>query len=445
MAQDTSVEVSRGPGKSWTRMPVRTLSMLPALNLDPDSGRFGGTPVKGGVATGFFRTTRKDGRWWLVDPEGFLFIHRGIASVRPVASTGASEEMRKRYGGRTGWAEATTRLLKDHGFNGLGAWSDDKILQPARSGLVYTTNWNFMSSYGKHRGGTWQKPGHTGYPGDCPFVFDPEFASFCDEHARQLAATRDDPWLLGHFTDNELPWSSKMLDNYLALPASDPGHGAASRWLRERRGRDSGPKPQLTQAERSAFLEFTAETYFSIVSTAIRRHDPNHLVLGSRFHGGALRQPALFRAAGRHIDVVSVNYYHAWQPDLKLLGGWASDAGKPVIITEWYAKASDTPLANTSGAGWLVRDQAARGAFYQTFALGLLESRVCVGWHWFRYADNDPDERGADPSNRDANKGIVTSRYEPYRELLGTMKEVNHRTLGLIRHFDGTKPETINR
>ena len=30
-----------------------------------------------------------------------------------------------------------------------------------------------MSSYGKKRGGTFQKPGHTGYPNDCIFVFDP--------------------------------------------------------------------------------------------------------------------------------------------------------------------------------------------------------------------------------------------------------------------------------
>jgi hypothetical protein len=72
--------------------------------------------------------------------------------------------------------------------------------------------------------------------------------------------------------------------------------------------------------------------------------------------------------------------------------------------------------------------------------LGLLESRVCVGWHWFRYADNDPEERGAVASNLDSNKGIVTNRYEPYRELLDAMSELNHRTFGLIHHFDRGLP-----
>lgn len=33
-------------------------------------------------ATGFFRTEKVDGKWWLVDPEGYLFFSNGIANVR---------------------------------------------------------------------------------------------------------------------------------------------------------------------------------------------------------------------------------------------------------------------------------------------------------------------------------------------------------------------------
>ena len=133
---------------------------------------------------------------------------------------------------------------------------------------------------------------------------------------------------------------------------------------------------------------------------------------------------------------MSVNYYHAWTPDPERLAAWASASGKPILITEWYAKAVDSGMANTSGAGWLVKTQADRAAFYQNFTLGLLESRVCVGWHWFRYSDNDPAQKGADPSNLDANKGIVSNRYKPYQTLLDAMKDVNVRTFGIIRHFD---------
>jgi hypothetical protein len=61
-----------------------------------------------------------------------------------------------------------------------------------------------MSAYGQIRGGTYQATGHIGYPSNCIFVFDEAFEKFCDEYARQLTAQKDDPWLLGHFSDNEI-------------------------------------------------------------------------------------------------------------------------------------------------------------------------------------------------------------------------------------------------
>ncbi len=95
-----------------------------------------------------------------------------------------------------------------------------------------------MASYGKKRGGTYQKAGHIGYPNDCIFVFDPGFEAFCDDYAKQLAADKDDPWLLGHFSDNELPFRRTALKNYLGLPESDPGYKAAIKLaaLASRRG-----------------------------------------------------------------------------------------------------------------------------------------------------------------------------------------------------------------
>lgn len=53
----------------------------------PDRSKFGGW--KNGPklkATGFFRTEKIDGKWSLVDPEGYLFISTGIANIR-IANT----------------------------------------------------------------------------------------------------------------------------------------------------------------------------------------------------------------------------------------------------------------------------------------------------------------------------------------------------------------------
>ncbi len=80
--------------------------------------------------------------------------------------------------------------------------------------------------------------------------------------------------------------------------------------------------------------------------------------------------------------------------------------------------------------------QKDRAAFYQSFVLALLESRNCVGWHWFKYMDNDPDDPRTDPSNRDSNKGMVTIRYEPYRDLVAGMKAINREIYPLADHFD---------
>jgi hypothetical protein len=41
-----------------------------------------------------------------------------------------------------------------------------------------------------------------------------------------------------------------------------------------------------------------------------------------------------------------------------------------------------------------------RGLFYENFVLALLQSRTCVGWHWFKYQDNDPDDPHAEASNQ---------------------------------------------
>ena len=149
-----------------------------------------------------------------------------------------------------------------------------------------------------------------------------------------------------------------------------------------------------------------------------------------------IAKPELFRACGPFVDVVSMNYYRAWSPDAATMQMWSRESGKPILITEWYAKGVDSGLANTGGAGWLVKTQRERGLFYQNFTLGLLESKVCVGWHWFRYSDNDPEEKATDPSNRDSNKGIVNNRYEPYAPLLAAMKPLNERIYSLVEFFD---------
>jgi len=426
---EVEVAVAEKPGRSPTFRLTRTLADLPSRPADPPGDAYGGQPAAGSSAAGFFDVAERDGRWWLVDPAGGLFVSRGVNSVTPTPTAGGQTALAALFGREAGWAEQTSDLLRMAGFNTLGAWSNP-MLRDVEQPLAYTRIWNFMSAYGRRRGGTFSQPGHTGYPGGCPFVFDPGFAEFCLEHAEQLAATRDDPWLLGHFSDNELPWKRTLLESYLALPDSDPGRRAAAAWLTDRRSKQSD-HDAITEQERADFLEFAVERYLAAVTAAIRRHDPNHLFLGMRLHGSALRLPEVWRACGRHCDVVSVNYYHAWTPSPERMAMWLQEAGRPFLVTEFYAKAADSGLENTSGAGWVVETQADRGRFYQHFTLGLLAAPGCVGWHWHRYADNDPAAEAADASNLDSNKGLVSARYRSWQPLVAEMKALNDRVYGL--------------
>jgi hypothetical protein len=429
-----TVEAATKFGGPWKAYPTLTLDDVPAAAAAPaDSGlsQYGGMLARKTKATGFFYPTRIEGRWWLVDPAGCLFLRKGVASVRMSDTAEGRDACNKRFGSETNWAVQTAALLQEHGFNGLGAWSDVERLRAISPPLVYTRTWSFMGSYGRKRGGTSTQPGHTGYLGDCIFVFDPGFESFCDQYAQSLAADKADPWLLGHFSDNEMPLSRAALKNYLQLPEREPGYQAANAWLRARHGEKARAK-DITEKDAQEFLALVVERYFRTVSKAIKKYDSNHLYLGSRFHGAVPRLPEVFRAAGPYVDVVSVNLYHVWTPDLERLAMWERESGRPFLISEWYAKAMDSGLPNTTGAGWLVRTQRDRARFYQNFSLALLQSKGCVGWHWFKYIDNEPAAAKGQSAYGDANKGIVSNQYAPYPVLLEAMKQVNQRAYSLV-------------
>ncbi len=425
------VKVKRKPTDEWKIMPARDIQHVSGFQPGVKKVRvsqYGGRLDRRVDAAGFFRAVENKGRWWLADPEGFLYLKAGVATVGPGSSAVNRAALKEQFGTPGRWAEATVKLLRENGFNGAGAWSSVDLLRATPDRLVYTQIWNFMSAFGKQKKLTFQQSGHTGYAGDCIPVFHPEFESFCDEYARQLSATKEDPWLLGHFSDNEMPAPADLLDRALKLDAANPALAPtaeyANKWLAGQK-----PTPQLNDA----FREHVFDRYFEITTKAIRKHDPNHLCLGSRLNAGAVTSPGILRAAGKHLDVVAMNIYRVWSPGPDLFELWR---GKPMMVTEFYAKGEDSGYKNTTGAGWLVPTQRDRALFYQNFLLGMMESKVCVGWDWFKYMDNDPEDLSTDPSNRDSNKGIVTIRYKPYAGLVDGMREFNREIYPLADHFD---------
>lgn len=413
------VDVKRKPqDDSWESYKTTVVGNTPEDAWE--TNRFGGTVAQLFPETGFFHIRKKNGVWLIVDPAGGLFVSKGINSVKMSSTQTSRVAVVSQFGGPQNWPKTTQNDLRAAGFNTLGSWSDWRRFQRSDSRMPYTIIWNFMSTYGRKVGGVYQQSGHVGYPKDCIYVFDKAFEQHCDKMAQQMAELKNDPYLLGHFSDNEMPLRLNMLDQYLQLDSREEGYLAAVAWLKE----TGIERTAITDQIREAFVEYAAERYFRIVKQAIKKHDPHHMYLGCRFHGQALNLKPLFQAAGKHVDILSINWYWQWTPDKKRMDNWKQWSGRPFIVTEFYAKGMDSGMGNKTGAGWVVKTQRDRGYFYQNFALALLKHPNCVGWHWHRYMDNDP-AGGQDPSNVDSNKGILTIKYALYIELLSEMAAMN--------------------
>jgi len=426
------------PNQPWTLFDTQIIDSLKGFKpAKKEINAYGSSENIKLKANGFYRIEKVKNRWWIVDPEGYLNIQRVVNGLRQGTSEKNRIAFNSIYKDSNNWTKKTYNEFTGFGFNGIGSWSDtEAVLSESKkntSKLSYSIMLNFMSNYGKKRGGTYQLAGNTGYPNQCIFVFDKEFEQFCNEYAKTIVPYKDDSNLIGYFSDNELPLGLLNLQGYLTLKDSlDAGRKFAENWIKIKKIKST----DITQANQEEFAGVVAEYYYRIVSNAIRQNDPNHMYLGSRLHGSPKNIESIVRAAGKYCDIVSINYYGSWTPDKTWMKNWGDWSGKPFMITEFYTKAMDSGLANTSGAGFTVHTQRDRGYAYQNFCLGLLQSTNCVGWHWFKYQDNDPTATGVDPSNVDSNKGLLNTDYNWYMPMIKYMKQLNENVYSLVDYFD---------
>lgn len=441
------VDTKTSPTGTYKPYSTRTICQLPDFYENASviaTNIYGSRTDKQTTATGYYYSKFIDGRWWIVDPLGYLSICRAVNGISPGNGATSKSAFTIKFGSNTTWMNSTKQLLNDNGFFCAGAWSNTSYItsNPNQTSkpLAYTIILNWMSGFGSTR--TYQQSGHMGYPNDAIFVFESGFAAYCESKAQALANNKNDKNIFGYFTDNELPFYNKSLNNFLRLgktSLTDENYIATKNWLSDNGYSEADTLNSDIQAR---FLGFVAQTYFSTVYNAIKKYDPNHMVLGPRVNVAEARENKYFmQAAGPYVDILAVNYYGVWTPNIEGNINWGKNLGKPFMVTEFYTKGSDAGLANTSGAGWIVKTQLDRGYEYQNYTLGLLESKYCVGWHWFKYFDNDPTV-SSDPSNIDANKGIVNLSYEPYTPLLEKMKDLNLKVYNIIDYFDTPKTVT---
>ena len=350
-------------------------------------GKFGGWRGWSLKPSGFFRVEKLNDLWTMVDPQGLAFFGFGLNSVREVDSLKLPQD------------------IQQIGFNHLASWSDETI-----KNIAYTPRWNFIVEFKN----TTPELKRLYLENDLMPVFEPTFAPFVDKLASKAAKRRNDPWLLGHFTDNEIPFHKTIqLSESLKLPTGNAQHQAAKAWLKKKHGKVV-KRSKVTEEDELEYMGFVADRYFQVVTAALRKHDPNHLVLGERLHASAKYNPHVIAAAGKYCDIISINFYRDWEPPRKVLAMWRDVGKKPFIITEFYTKGADSGLPNDEGAGWVVPSQKERVQHFENFALRMLGSPNCVGIHWFRFVDDEG-----------SNKGVYNLRYQPYQALQDSMKNLS--------------------
>ncbi len=426
---------SKNTYSAWRTYETQTVNLLPGFKPQPeDFTRYGFLKNLKGKKTGFFHTEKINGRWWIVDPDGHAGFSLMINNVEKGLSPTNEKAFKRKFKDDSDWMKQTMAFFREIGFNGTGCWSDDDAIRAynksAKYPFAYSRCLYWMRQYAKEKGVAYHNVTKKN-PNKCIFVFDPEFEKYCMERAKELVQYADDPNLLGYFTDNELPILKVNMDGYLNFPKSDPGRQAVDKYLKEK----GIEREDITDEHRLEFAGIVAEKYYSIVSKALRTYDKNHMFLGTRLNSGTKHIKGVIEACGRHADILSVNYYGSWDLTKKHYEDWAKYADIPFQITEFYTKGEDTGMPNISGSGWIVKTQKDRGYAYQHFCLSMLKAPNCVGWHWFKYQDNDP-EAVKDPSNVDANKGMVDNNYNPYTDLSDLMKQLNLNYPALLRYYN---------
>jgi len=387
----------------------------------------------GAAQAGGWSVAEQAGVHWLVQPDGQRFFSIGVNVVNggdeDYATRGElAYHWRRHDTSLAAWGARTQRRLQDWGFNTAGGWSQYEVLNLPR---IVTTD------LGRRARLHWYD------------IFDDAKVEATNAMAQQLvAAHRGHPLLIGYFSDNEVGWwGSPMFLWHLALGWDKASKRVLWQLLHDTYGgrwerllddfvpaspgldsfaalRAQGAALRLRPGGQGirvigAFTRKVAQRYYTLVHDALRRADPQALIVGDRLPL-YYNQDAVLALRGR-VDVLSTNY------NVDVPDGWVAPyffeglrdlAGKPVLVSEFFFAADENRSGNANNGHLMnvatqaerVRGAAAALKHFATFP-------NIVGLHWFQYFDQPTGGRA---DGEDFNFGLVDLRDRPYEELVAT-------------------------
>lgn len=383
-------------------------------------------------ATGFFRVTKHQGKWWLVDPAGKLFFSNGTNSTGGGAGTPldgretlfawvpdegdplypsaiwknkkstridfAQANLHRKFGDdwQAQHADYVHRRMRSWGLNTVGAWSLGRLYTDGRTAHTLIA--------------------HTWHPDDEKIAdvgdpFAPGFAERIGKTLDGLAAKhRDDPWCVGVFIDNEIHWHGDLVDRIAKAPESLHARRELVGFMR-RRGKSID---NMNGGDKRAFYSHYADTYYRACKEQLRRAMPNHLYLGSRVHHCPQE---VSRAAAMHVDVFSINHYWPTAGNGSLPG----DIDMPIMVTEFHFGTIDRGVLGVSLYG--VHDQTQRARCYAAYVMSAALHPKVVGVHWFAYRDQSAVGRPGE----NYQFGFVDVTDTPYPSMIDASRRTAER------------------
>jgi len=430
----------------WMNSDRRTLGALKGAWLHEEESlkpgdfgycRYGGFAATKAKASGFFRTEKVDGKWWLVDPDGHLFFSTGADCMRSENGTRSegregvfaaippkSLQSAERRGGGTMLNFYAWNLLRRFDQDWRQKWPDLAFRRMSAWGLNTIANWSDPALFDRHAkayvvqlSGLAMDGGWLGLPD----VFSASWAAGVDAAImRQCAPRKDDPWLLGYFMANEPPWPGNeqvIVDMILKAPQTATQRELKI-WLA------AGDTPE----RRRAFVYRAFEKYVEVIGGAIRKHDPNHLNLGMRFGGDA--PPEMVQTA-KAFDVFSLNNYD-YAPNQARIERIYQAIDKPMLIGEFHF---GMPGRGMAPGLRQVSSQEERGVAYQYYMERVAAHPAMVGAHWFQWLD-EPVTGRMDGENY--NIGLVDITDVPYAGMVDGMVATHKRVFDI--HTGKTRP-----
>jgi len=387
-----------------------------------------------------------DGTWWFVAPDGRQEFLNGVTTVQPFQlgrDRDGAEYVSRDFNGRRGqtdgadvraWAAASLGRIREVGFKALGAWSHPAFHEldvPMTRDLNITT---YMHGAGLKL-----------YSRDWPALAE----RVVQQQVAPLAGNRN---LVGYYLDNELDWGDTVIGpavHFDNLAAQDPNRQEVVRVMQTVWGEvgrfnadwktnivdwaDIAGWQTLPHAQRepyarlfTAWLSHMAEDYFKLTTALVRKHDPNHLILGVRFK--AFAPPEVVRASRGHTDAQSLNVYPGdARLDPDAVPQMYELSGQPIIISEYAFHSLDGRSGNRNTVGFMaqVLDQKARADAYELFTSRVARVPYVVGADWFQWMDEPPSGRTLD--GEDVNFGVVDIDDRPYELLAEAVRRTAPR------------------